>query len=604
MGVFPVRFRISIPVAVMLAFFAAPVAANDCMDCHAGPQGARYGIMSQMTSGSHHVQGVRVTGRHCYPCHWEANPDGSPNERYHGGPGAVNYVAPVDLVIWGNGQRPTLYRPYSSAVTFRPSLLGSEDERREVAQVTSHCLGCHSDRNIYSIPFEGDTHTPAQYAWDRRSIASRYAQKGGVRWGKYSTIAGSGKSRTVKAFSAHGNAAGNSEGWSPATGNARAVDLVRSGNATVNVECFDCHNSHGSGVVGVTTGYRTFGGRFNGGILKETQAGRGGYGMSYTPAGNHDTGAVNPFNAGAALCFDCHESESAGKVPWGYRTTFGATKPVMGYKDTPRFGPGVKESTLRHSLRPRRPAIASSHLKAGRLLNYSTQGEIMGLCTPCHDPHGVSRTLGALMPYAIPLLKGSWLTSPYPDDSPPVASKEPKPGGGMAREALPPSFGLFAVNSERLSGTNYHIDRNTFAGNGRIAEDDSQFAGLCLQCHAKVKLLNDSRTARVHRVVKGWGKNREHAFSCSKCHQPHNSGLPRLMQTNCFSAGPPGLRDSVSVPWFADPANGGSREKSQAKGKGGPGTEAVVGCHIRRSTKVRTEPAGGSEGQWRELNRW
>jgi len=44
---------------------------------------------------------------------------------------------------------------------------------------------------------------------------------------------------------------------------------------------------------------------------------------------------------------------------------------------------------------------------------------------------------------------------------------------------------------------------------------------------------------RIHRAVKGWGwvegeDEREHSFTCSKCHQPHASGLPRLMKTNCL----------------------------------------------------------------------
>ena len=45
---------------------------------------------------------------------------------------------------------------------------------------------------------------------------------------------------------------------------------------------------------------------------------------------------------------------------------------------------------------------------------------------------------------------------------------------------------------------------------------------------------------RIHNTVKGWGgqganaSNAIHAYSCSKCHTPHNSCLPRLMITNCL----------------------------------------------------------------------
>jgi len=75
----------------------------------------------------------------------------------------------------------------------------------------------------------------------------------------------------------------------------------------------------------------------------------------------------------------------------------------MGYKDTLHFGSGSKGSTARFAIRQSRTEIASSHLKAGKFLDYSANSNINGLCTLCHDPHGISPTLKEKMPYAVPL---------------------------------------------------------------------------------------------------------------------------------------------------------------------------------------------------------
>ncbi|MCP6717847.1 hypothetical protein NL524_31680, partial [Klebsiella pneumoniae] len=77
--------------------------------------------------------------------------------------------------------------------------------------------------------------------------------------------------------------------------------------------------------------------------LKATSNGIGGYTADYTPYAGGD--AVEPnknaYNPGAALCFDCHNTASAGATaPWGYGPTasggtFGSTQAIYGYHDTP-----------------------------------------------------------------------------------------------------------------------------------------------------------------------------------------------------------------------------------------------------------------------------
>ena len=77
-----------------------------------------------------------------------------------------------------------------------------------------------------------------------------------------------------------------------------------------------------------------------------------------------------------------------------------------------------------------------------------------------------------------------------------------------------------------------------------ITQTDTQFAGLCLNCHPKSSLTNGTTHTwkskdRVHESVKGWktaDATIQHNYPCSKCHTPHNSGLPRLMITNCLDS--------------------------------------------------------------------
>lgn len=111
----------------------------------------------------------------------------------------------------------------------------------------------------------------------------------------------------------------------------------------------------------------------------------------------------------------------------------------------------------------------------------------------------------------------------------------------------------------------------------------------------------------MHRSVKGWGTNREHSFPCSKCHQAHNSGLPRLMQTNCLESGPSGLRDRSAAPWFAGKNESGNRVTTKSSAaSGGKKTvkEAVVGCHVRRSGNRGSGPPNSSQGGWNKVDSW
>lgn len=501
---------------------------RNCTKCHAGTINKRMDIMGQMKANSHHVQGVEVNNKHCYACHWEATPEGLIDVQYHQGFNYKNYTsvknARVDLVVWGAGVRPTYYNTTTS-VQYLASAIGTASERSEVTKLTVVCIACHSDQNNNTTPFD-DCKTPRQYAWDGQSIAARYSQLGITAWGKYNSTAypnANQKDTVAKAFSAHGNAVGNQGGYSQTEGIDSAIPNTR--NGLQNVQCYDCHSSHGSKANGTTSSYVTFNGTRNGGNLKETQAGKGGYAMTYKASANTAPGAVNPYNAGAGQCFDCHTTQNAGTTPWGYQSTFGAEKPIKGYFDSTMFGATNPWPEPRYAFKANRP-IVGGHLKASSFLNHSTSAHnrINGLCTPCHDPHGISPTLGDKQQYAVPLLKGTWLTSPYREDTPQMSLTIP-PTGTQYNNETP----------------GVHTDQTTFAGQ-RITEDAETFAGLCLRCHSKNNLTNGTTHTwksqdRVHESVKGWktaNATSQHSYSCSKCHTPHSSDLPRLMVTNCL----------------------------------------------------------------------
>ena len=491
-----------------------------CLTCHSLSIGNRAAIGPQFNGNSHHIQGTTLTGTHCYQCHWEANSDGTINHTYHHSstPGG-----PVELVIYGAGARPATYSAGTTAIPYT-----ANGTRAEMAKINTHCIGCHSDQNNATTPF-GDGKSPKVYAWDGASIATKYGDTGTTPWGKYTGGNTTPKNTVTKAFSAHGNAAANQGGWNTS-------ETWPNTTGTVAVLCFDCHNSHGSSVSGTTTSYTSV--TTNGGILKDTEAGKGGYGTTYQPMAGGSAAGHNLYNSGAAICFDCHQNATSGTTPWGYSSTFSASQAILGYLDTPSFGPGQFGYQMRN---PYKINVSfGGHFGATSSLSSTPSHAIGGLCTPCHDPHGVSQTLGSNKQYGVPLLKGTWLTSPYKEDNCTIDNATYGYISGVSGEEKPrPASGAYTAYQAAI--TSYKIDQNSFAS-GSITQTDLQFAGLCLNCHAKQSLTNGTTHTwkdknRIHESVKGWKTANgtiKHNYSCSKCHAPHNAQLPRLMITNCL----------------------------------------------------------------------
>ncbi len=540
-----------------------------CIGCHSGQVNARAAIIPQFAGESHHIQGVNMNNNYCYPCHKEAADTlGNVDPVFHN----RSTNRSVDLVIWGNGARGAVFTRYTANGN-------ASRKRTEYLKLNNVCIGCHSTKNNATTPFStiGDNRTPKSYAWDGRSIFDRYSSTATTAWGKVTGNNASPKTM-IKALSAHGNAISNQRGWTT------AADTYSTNVATNNVLCFDCHNSHGSYSTGIMSSYSSANGRYKGAILKSTVNGAGGYTADYTPVAGGNAAAPdnNAYNAGAALCFDCHNTKTpSGTAPWGYNGTFGITNPIYGYNDKPYFGNySTFASTVTYPYKKNNPNNKGGHFgHSSNLTTSITQRgfdvkpqsgatAINGLCTPCHDPHGITKNTAYVSDrtYAVPLLKGTWVTSPYKQDATPANTNEAR--GGSSHN---PTASISVGSTPR-----YNIDQNSFqaAATGKPATakywtfpgtpstlqptTEAQFAGLCTGCHAKTALNNTAAVTsapgstgswksmtRIHNTVDGWAvttgtggnaSNKIHAFTCSKCHAPHNSRLPRLLVTNCLDA--------------------------------------------------------------------
>ncbi len=516
-----------------------------CLSCHSLPVGGRAVISDNFNGSSHHVQGVTLTDQHCYACHWESDDQGRATA-YHGGPGSPGAV--VDLVTNWTTTRPVTYS--GNNVQYNEAT----QTRAEFGKLNTHCLGCHDDNSKTATPF-GDGKTPVQYAWDGESIAARYSQAGTTTWGKYNDADTADKNIT-KAYSAHGNAGNNAQGFNTTTG----VDgVIPDRTSNVNVLCFDCHNSHGSTVTGIATSYDGAHPLGKGGILKDTTGGQGNYSVSYKPVDFDGSSTLTAHKAGAGICFDCHMTAAGGgTLPWGYNSTYNATDRIISYWDKIGWegAPGVNSAgpQIRYPFKDNLGTVGGHFGGASSPLASTPSGTIGGLCTPCHDPHGVSPTLTD-QSFGVPLLKGTWLTSPYKEDTPPTIINERR-GGGDRQNAfeigspVPRAFNIDQTTFRSPTNATHHVfSRYNVGASGagdRIMQDANTFGGLCLSCHAKSQIDPDTDNTwatydRIHDAVLGWASstgnnanNLMHGYSCSKCHIPHNGCLPRLTVTNCL----------------------------------------------------------------------
>ncbi|MBI4651667.1 hypothetical protein HY745_10360, partial [Candidatus Desantisbacteria bacterium] len=397
-----------------------------------------------------------------------------------------------------------------SAIAYNPD---------NTSSATPFCLGCHDSDSKNSRPFS-DNNKPISSAknWDSMDIETKFSNLGTADSNKYPpTVVPPGlsakgwKYNTVpnekKAYSPHGNPSNNEP-------NGNTSDT--------QVACLDCHNSHGSGLPT---------------IIKTT--------ATYTPASIED------------FCWNCHlNAQNAPDKASAYLKDPGnniVRDYYGGYRWGENDGTGFKGDWL-GAFTFKNGRFMSSHFfpsKTHDLSNTWSRSTIG--CTDCHDPHGINPGL-ANAKYMVPILKGTWLVSPFKEDRPPLTSfdshmpetvqegeegyvngKKPRSRPDLNFNNPPDPGAGYADGTGGLGHEGFFIEENTLGAYGtyakhdennnitinRIAEDDTKFAGLCLKCHTKTNLKS---AWSGHGVVKGWGGASKDIFTSSIANNTQNEG--------------------------------------------------------------------------------
>jgi hypothetical protein len=94
-----------------------------------------------------------------------------------------------------------------------------------------------------------------------------------------------------------------------------------------------------------------------------------------------------------------------------------------------------------------------------------------------------------------------------------------------------------------------------------------------------------------------------HAFSCSKCHNPHASRLPRLMITNCLDTKHNTWQDDYSPTPASDTNSAGSALIAANQSVGYSNVTSAQNCHrLQDPAYGKTLPAGA--GGWNNVTPW
>jgi hypothetical protein len=270
------------------------------------------------------------------------------------------------------------------------------------------------------------------------------------------------------------------------------------------VSCLECHPSHGGNILAPR--------KSRGGPLTD---------------GRMDNAMIEV--AEPQLCWNCHDAAGVQDY-WGDTTTGGHWS-----------------GTLKNAFAYKQRNIASFHS-----VNDNTQGIA---CSICHNPHGASNWTTPTS-YWSPMLRGTWMTSPYIEDrtgwlstatnttvanmSKLTQSRFGPRGSSDNAYNYPATIGHGYPNSTGTGQDGYYIDENTFGVSGaitqawqdnlvksrHITETDTSFAGLCAICHTDATWTGtggltsmrgylvsglttptQGRTgwgAAIHHTVKGW----------------------------------------------------------------------------------------------------
>ncbi|MFC1855036.1 MopE-related protein [Thermodesulfobacteriota bacterium] len=331
------------------------------------------------------------------------------------------------------------------------------------------CTSCHGD---------GTTGKGLVNSGTPSDINARWSNTGTTSYSKYAD-GGAGTFPNVvpqitKAYSPHAN-----------QGNNRSKDeaTAANNNGTAVIACLECHPAHGSAL----------------GSGTNVTMGTGGI-MLYDNSGVYTTEE--------SLCWGCHPR---GMDYYGDGRNAGDTADMDWSGDWNESLVVYKQGY----------DFLSSHFYPSKNGGVTwTNGVPSGTrssvyCSTCHNPHGVAST-DTDFAYRVPILRGTWLTSPYKEDRAPGSVSTAVYNSGSDTFGPLPRTVFAKYQSDTASGGGYSsshtsgyggffIDKNTFGNNIFITETESKFGGLCLTCHLKTSLeLADSggRNWTGHSAVK------------------------------------------------------------------------------------------------------
>jgi predicted CxxxxCH...CXXCH cytochrome family protein len=301
------------------------------------------------------------------------------------------------------------------------------------------------------------------------------------------------------------------------------------------VACLECHPAHGSNTVSPA---KLKGAAFSDGM----------------------TGGKMIKTAEPTLCWTCHDTASVGvKDYWGDSTTAGTH--WSGTRLSPYFAYKSRAYASTHQVNDTAQPIA---------------------CSVCHNPHGAS----ASGQYYSPMLRASWMTSPYKEDRTGWLSGTQRTAQTYQTKLILSRYGPrassdFAYNNPKGRGNGfdngtgvghdgYFIDENTFGVTGtftswtsstvaalHMSETDNTFAGLCATCHTDatytgtggvstmktwlttgITALGRGQTgwgAAIHNVVKGWAASGTTSDVVNSTNNPYMHGYSASGTRTCMA---------------------------------------------------------------------
>jgi hypothetical protein len=268
--------------------------------------------------------------------------------------------------------------------------------------VNQLCLSCHDGTYAGAGSYTSDWQDASQFSLGGTAVdmSSMWSNATTTMYSKYDSSTYNVVPQIQKAYSPHRYPANNT-----------TKGGTHSYTNTIHVGCIECHPSHGSSLKSGQVGDSPWNSYNTDSDLNPTP--KGGIMLAAENSNNQQgtlfDGIGNPtYTDETQLCWGCHPD---GMDYRGDSITPGNTE-WQGSWDNPYYD--YKDGGFRSShFYPNRASMAESWTTTptGALRTNLT-------CSTCHDPHGVDST--ATYPtYRVPILRGTWLTSPYLEDAVP-----------------------------------------------------------------------------------------------------------------------------------------------------------------------------------------